>query len=990
MRKDTNTDFTHVRSEKQRGAALATSLVVLSLLGAVSMTVLAIVTHEARIAGSDLQRTQTFYAASAGIEKMTNDFSSLFAKTSNPTPAQLNTIAASYPSELTAEGFTFNQSLALDPSGSTGNATISSGPFSGLYAQVTPYSLISTAMQANGTQVSLQRRMNNYLIPIFQFGMFSNDDIELYPLPAMAINGRVHANGNIYASASTSLTFQAKVTTANEFITDDWRNGTALGYDHVFVNVSGVNVPVTMGSMVGGPNISSATAGQRGYFPGSPNGTINSSWDTTSVASATGVANQFGGQVVTRSTGGAGLHLPIELEGSPSRELIKRNMPNDTQTLSDSRFQNKAEIRILIDDENPASTDAAGIPAGQGVKLSQFDPLPLPNTSSASGGGRALWKINDSGTYVDTSSTCLLQQNGGSAKQADAVRGIKAVSVNSPGSVKIPAGAGITGRILIQIVDANGNTFDITQQILSMGMTEGEPNSIIAFQRPLWMAFTQGSRDASGTTNGVLNGDPVYTNALTDILNNTHVSYDGEIKQVSGSNPILNTTYGYLTAIVDDTASGSQRTRSDTPPSNSLTSLTSDWGGGATPASAWFTNKDWNAIVPINTYNVQEGSISAGMTSNTVYERGITNVVEINMRNLARWMDGVYDTNLLVGTNAVSANIAKPDGYTVYVSDRRGDRVKSMVDLSGATINSSNGMVDNEDIYGPNNQLDPGEDLQGKGVLVKDTAELPDPTTQCASTPGFNNSIRGLRAVQVSAWTNPCNYFRRTVRLFNGENLQVSGAAGKLSSTLGITVSSENMVYIWGNYNTTGLNAAPPNGTAALNDATYAYHYTGNQVPASIVSDAFSPMSKTWFDASSATYPDAISSRLADLNLPNVAAETSVRSAIISGNNLSALAGTPDQGNGPESRLNGGMINFPRFVEDWFTVNRRWNYTGSFIPLYHSTQMIGPWWYVPNYEIYQPPIRDWSFDVTFTNPTRLPPRTPLFQYVQPTGFKQIL
>jgi len=33
------------------------------------MTVLAVVTHEARIAGSDLQRTQTFYAAAAAWKK---------------------------------------------------------------------------------------------------------------------------------------------------------------------------------------------------------------------------------------------------------------------------------------------------------------------------------------------------------------------------------------------------------------------------------------------------------------------------------------------------------------------------------------------------------------------------------------------------------------------------------------------------------------------------------------------------------------------------------------------------------------------------------------------------------------------------------------------------------------------------------------------------------------------------------------------------------
>jgi hypothetical protein len=957
------------------------------------MTVLAVVTHEARIAGSDLQRTQTFYAADAGLEKMTNDFSKLFARTANPTSAQLSNIASSYPTELTNEGFSFNQSLSVDATANSGTVTIASGPFSGLYASVTPYLLTSTAIHTNtGTQVSLQRKMNNYLVPIFQFGMFSNEDIELYPLPAMAINGRVHANGNIYASASTSLTFQAKVTTANEFITDVWRNGTPLWYDNVFMTVGGINVPITMGSMVNGPNIPGTTAGQRGYFPGSPNGTIRSTWDTTSVKSAvSGVANQFGGQLITRSTGGASLRLPMELEGAPSRELIKRKMPNDTQTLSDSRFHSKAEIRILIDDESPSTTDAAGIQAGQGVKLSLFDPLPLPNGAPSSGGGRALWQINDNGTYVDTAdaaaktciqSGCILQENGGSTKQADTVRGVKGVSVNSPGGIKTPGGAGITGRVLIQIVDANGNTNDVTQQILSMGMTEGEPNAIVTFQRPLWAAFTQGSRDASNQTNPALNGDPAYQNCLTEIMK-TRLGADGEIK-VTGGLPAQNTTYGYLTNIADDTPTGQQSIRSDAPPSNALAALLADWG-----TSNWSSKGDWNAIVPINVYNVQEGSISAGMTSNAVYERGITNVVEINMRNLARWMDGVYDTNLLAGSNAVSANIAKPDGYIVYVSDRRGDRVKSMVDLSGATINSSNGMVDNEDVYGPNGVLDPGEDIQGKGVLVKDTTELPDPAV-LSGTSGADFPSRVKRAISVAAWANPNNYFRRTVRLFNGENLQISGASGKLSANMGITISSENMVYIWGNYNATGINSAPPNGTAALNVPSATYHYVGNQVPASIIADAFSPMSKTWFDSSSAMFPDLISSRLADLNLPNVGAETSVRTAIIAGNNLSALAGTPDQGNGFESRLNGGMINFPRFVEDWYTVNRRWNYTGSFIPLYHATQMIGPWWYVPNYEIYQPPIRDWSFDDTFKDPTRLPPGTPLFQYVQPTGFKQII
>jgi hypothetical protein len=359
------------------------------------------------------------------------------------------------------------------------------------------------------------------------------------------------------------------------------------------------------------------------------------------------------------------------------------------------------------------------------------------------------------------------------------------------------------------------------------------------------------------------------------------------------------------------------------------------------------------------------------------------------MHNLARWLDGVYDNNLLAGTNAVSTNIGSPDGYTVYVSDRRGDKVKSMVD-SGVTVNSTNGMVDNEDIYGPNGTLDAGEDVQQTGALVKDTTELPDP----AALAGSYGSNVFNRALTVNAWTNldaggiNHKYFRNAVRVFNGENLQISGGSGKLSATKGITISSENMVYIWGNYNTTGINTAPPDGTSSLNDSTTTYYYLGNQVPSSIVSDAYFPLSKTFFDSETAMYPDNLGLRMADMNLPSVGAETSLRAAILAGNNLSALAGSPDAGNSAsgESRLNGGMHNFPRFLENWGS--QRFNFVGSLIPLYHSTQALGQ--YNADDSIYSPPTRNWAFDITFTDPNKLPPGTPLFQHIEPTGFKQIL
>ena len=959
----------------ERGAALITSILILGMLSAVALTVLSVVQKESQIAGSDLKRTQTFYAAAASIEKMTSDFNALFLTTSHPTAAQFLRIQNSPPPELSAEGYTIISPIGIDATvlaemrrtqgitnGAYPTVTIPGGPFNGMSASVTPYLLGSIATASDGTQVSLKRQMNNYLIPIFQFGMFSNKDIELHPGPAFAFNGRVHANGNLYVNGN--VTFSAKVTTANELVYDVVRNGTTRS-GSVAMKVGNVTVPLTMGSMFGGPNIVGSSAGQRGFFPGSPDGSINSAWDSVSVGPATnGVPNQFGGQLQTRTTGVQPLLLPLQLKGKPTWEIIKRRLPGDLQEVSDSRYHSKAQIRILIDDENPSMADAAGIPMGAGVSLSGFAPMPLPNANAAAGGGRALWRVNDDGSYVAAS--CVFQEMGGSPEQALTVRGSKnvteTVSYNG-GTALVPGGAGLSGRILIQIVDDDGNVFDVTREVLSLGITYGEPNAIVTLQRPLWAAFVQGSRDASAIENTAPNGAK-YFNNLVDIANKTYIASDGELETTPG--PVQDGTYGYLTNLVDD--DGAQPERADSTPYLDLT----DWG-----SASWNSSKRWNAIVPINIYNVREGCINATNCSE-VYERGITSVVEVNMKNLARWVSGVYDNNLLAGTSASSTNIADRGGYTLYISDRRGDKVKPMLGPLGP-INSTNGMVDNEDIYGPNNQLDDGEDVQETGALVKDTSELPDPLILVGS---YGADIT-KRALTVAVWSNP-NIFRRSVRLFNGEDLQVPG--GRLSPTEGISVSTENMVYIWGNYNTTGINLAPPDGTSSLNDPSVTYHYLGNQIPSSIAADAFFPLSKTWSDNASAMYPGELGRRLAD-RISSVTNETSIRTAIIAGNNLSALVGSPDAGNGGsgESRLNGGMHNFPRFLERW---RNRWNFVGSLVPLYHSTQALGQ--YNADSTIYSAPIRNWAFDSSFLNPDKLPPSTPQFQYIQPTAFRQIL
>ncbi|NND72162.1 MAG: hypothetical protein HKN43_11365, partial [Rhodothermales bacterium] len=579
--------------------------------------------------------------------------------------------------------------------------------------------------------------------------------------------------------------------------------------------------------------------------------------------------------------------------------------------------------------------------------------------------GSALRRVSDAGAYLDGSSIRQIESISPYVESdAKTVRGIKGAPVTSPNY--IPPGSGMTGRILIEIVKDDGTVYDVTQEILSMGMTVGEPNGIFYLQRPIWAAFVQGSRDRDG--NGF------------DLVNMTKDSQrrfaDGEII----ATPVFDPDTGYM----------------------SMTLSTADEDGGTVKRNPGVSGYD--SIYPINVYNVREGWYQSSLDVNDIYERGMMTVIDVNMRNLARWFDGVYDSNLLAGTNAVSSNIEDAEGYVVYISDRRGDKVKTEYLADATSHLMTNGLVDNEDIYGPNNILDAGEDVidfgwdatatSKKGTLQRDLTELPTTGLVWGLPTSPTAGDRLTRAMTVMQWNNPSNYFRRSVRLFNGEVLSISGASGKLSPTKGITIAAENPVYIWGNYNTQGISSIPP-GRSTLNNGGY----LGPQIPASIATDAFFPLSKTWFDGLTAMRPEGSADpvnrigteyRMADENLPGIPQGTAVRAGIIAGTTLSALTASPGR-NAAGSRRNGGAVNYPRFLELWnFNGKvRAWSYSGSFIPLYRSTQAMAQWENSTS-AIYMPPIRNWSFDETYLTPNKLPPGTPFFQYVQATGFRQKL
>jgi hypothetical protein len=92
----------------------------------------------------------------------------------------------------------------------------------GLWAAVANCTVISTATPINqpySVPATVQQQFQLCSIPIFQFAIFYNMNMEICPGANMTINGKTHVNGQIWADPGTSLTFKDMVeTTTNNII----------------------------------------------------------------------------------------------------------------------------------------------------------------------------------------------------------------------------------------------------------------------------------------------------------------------------------------------------------------------------------------------------------------------------------------------------------------------------------------------------------------------------------------------------------------------------------------------------------------------------------------------------------------------------------------------------------------------------------------------------------------------------------------------------
>lgn len=1054
------TDSEKKTKSRQKGSAIVLALFVLAMVGAFVAIALTRTSTEAAAMGNEAAEGRTFYASQGCLEMMTRNFNKIFETKLTPTETDKNRVIDkdNFPGLSTSGGGQFNFTPELDQTDANQTSkaeTLPDGPFAGLYALQDNWRLRCTGTDTTtNTQVQLTRNILNNRVPIFQFGIFYDDDLELYRPPLFSFGGRVHSNRHFFISpGSEGVYFDSRVTAVGHIVTESWRNGYSGDSNNgtwikdasgTFRQLSRSNGSVKNGS---GNVLRTDPANSVTDFPAS---VYNTNWATTKAT--------FDGNLLNAVKP---LKLPLKIgedaDNTNLIEMIKRGKspahgtflgdsmntaaPNanpvisavpdtvaarDNDIMKSERFANKPGIRVSLSDSKAKLPGCATADDDTycGMRLDgNIDP-------------EAIGKGPATGNPADKTTLSRGYQPKAMKKaSSDTTYTYVPTRVNGE---RLYAGNQVWIKVeLVDVDETNGDilTKDVTQEFLSLGVTE-VPTSVVPAPLALVAPFLPTCsvtttpfciNGYTGTlaTNGTPTSPSFNLTAATAQTASTYPDSRSIIKLQRWDMPARNSESGTTSAIPNDDPSsattkymshysltgfgGTLNSNVVRRYRNVLVNFTDDWcaltctvedvnpSGGDLEKYGHVKRAQIGSVLndgivpfPIKMFDSREGLFNdirnttnypngSGIYDN--YKRlsraGVMSMVDIDIANLRRLLRGDFDGLFPVGTPFTAGNsgvsLASTDfpengGWVLYVSDRRGDY-------------DFDGQYDMEDVYGAapgnNDTKESGEDINFNTFLDRRFC-------QNASDLSCEAERYNTRTVYPDeAASTDHKYYRRGVRLINGTVLPGIYDATTASNTRGFTVAAENGIYVEGNYNATGLSATPPaNANSAYNN--YLPFDTATHIPASIVADSVTILSNSWNDSQSfitalipSTSPSPSESR--------VAATTTVRFAMISGDTIATKIETPNQGTTASGeRMNGGVHNFKRFLEHW--TGKRLDYSGSLINLFNSQNNNAPFKCCGT--VYNPPRRNWVFDSTFLDPRRLPPGTPFFQYVQTTGFER--
>ncbi len=227
---------------------------------------------------------------------------------------------------------------------SDGLESVESGQWSGLMLHRLHYRMDVTALKVGGAAdridhpgASISQHVEITYIPLYLFAIFYDPVMEIAPGPFMRIQGRVHANGDMYVQSDNGLDFMAPVTVGGRI-----RQGR-----HVQSGQSGSGGDIRFST--GESLISMRRSDANGWL-------TNEDEDWAGAAQ-----ERWAGGLRDQSHGVTPLALPIPPTIDPHAIIERSDPANDSPALQQEKFENKAGLRIEVRPNGQAvGYDAAG------------------------------------------------------------------------------------------------------------------------------------------------------------------------------------------------------------------------------------------------------------------------------------------------------------------------------------------------------------------------------------------------------------------------------------------------------------------------------------------------------------------------------------------------------------------------------------------------------------------------------------------------------
>jgi hypothetical protein len=209
----------------RKGFALVTVLIMLVVLMSLLTAYFTLTRIELGATQASVRQTTGFYAAEAGLNFRAEEVRARFlgyGRPSGTSPSGNNPCQGSNQGsgDFACKTYTISgrtvRTYMVEPPGNPQTVQIPPGElFENLEAQEYRYSLFSEAIGPDGrTEAILEMVFKSRLVPVFQFAVFYDKDLEINPGPPMTLNGRVHTNGDLYLGPGAILTIEGQTSTA--------------------------------------------------------------------------------------------------------------------------------------------------------------------------------------------------------------------------------------------------------------------------------------------------------------------------------------------------------------------------------------------------------------------------------------------------------------------------------------------------------------------------------------------------------------------------------------------------------------------------------------------------------------------------------------------------------------------------------------------------------------------------------------------------------